>query len=79
MRLNSPYTLAHNYREQSIFCVSNISNQLQPLEMSDLNLIDTEHWFDLISGETYDEKHHIIELAPYQTVWITNIRSEDNA
>ena len=66
-------------REQSIFCVSNISNQLQPLEMSDLNLIDTEHWFDLISGETYDEKHHIIELAPYQTVWITNIRSEDNA
>jgi sucrose phosphorylase len=65
-------------REQSIFCVSNISNQLQPLEMSDLNLIDTEHWFDLISGETYDEKHHIIELAPYQTVWITNIRSADN-
>ena len=65
-------------REQSIFCVSNISNQLQPLEMSDLNLIDTEHWFDLISGETYDEKHHIIELDPYQTVWITNIRSADN-
>lgn len=66
-------------REQSIFCVSNISNQLQPLEMSDLNLIDTEHWFDLISGETFDEKHHIIELAPYQTVWITNLRLADNA
>ncbi|MDA7825654.1 sugar phosphorylase [Porticoccaceae bacterium] len=65
-------------REQSIFCVSNISNQLQPLEMSDLNLIDTEHWFDLISGETFDEKHHIIELAPYQTVWITNLRLADN-
>jgi sucrose phosphorylase len=66
-------------REQSIFCVSNISNQLQPLEMSDLNLIDTEHWFDLISGETFDEKHHIIELAPYQTVWITNLRLANNA
>ena len=66
-------------REQSIFCVSNISNQIQPLEMSDLNLIDTEHWFDLISGETFDEKHHIIELAPYQTVWITNLRLADNA
>ena len=65
-------------REQSIFCVSNISNQIQPLEMSDLNLIDTEHWFDLISGETFDEKHHIIELAPYQTVWITNLRLADN-
>ena len=66
-------------REQSIFCVSNISNQIQPLEMSDLNLIDTEHWFDLISGETFGEKHHIIELAPYQTVWITNLRLADNA
>ena len=65
-------------REQSIFCVSNISNQIQPLEMSDLNLIDTQHWFDLISGETFDEKHHIIELAPYQTVWITNLRLADN-
>jgi sucrose phosphorylase len=63
-------------REQSIFCVSNISNQMQTLEMSDLNLIDTEDWFDLISGDTFGEKHQIIELAPYQTVWITNLQAE---
>jgi sucrose phosphorylase len=61
-------------REQSIFCVSNISNQIQTLEMSDLNLIDTEDWFDLISDETYGESNQIIELAPYQTVWITNLK-----
>ena len=66
-------------REQSIFCVSNISNQMQTLEMSDLNLIDTEDWFDLISGDTFGEKHQIIELAPYQTVWITNLQAEDIA
>ena len=66
-------------REQSIFCVSNISNQIQTLEMSDLNLIDTEAWFDLISGDTFGEKHQIIELAPYQTVWITNLQAEDIA
>ena len=66
-------------REQSIFCVSNISNQIQTLEMSDLNLIDTEAWFDLISGDTFGKKHQIIELAPYQTVWITNLQAEDIA
>lgn len=66
-------------REQSIFCVSNISNQIQTLEMSDLNLIDTEAWFDLISGDTFGEKHQIIELAPYQNVWITNLQAEDIA
>ena len=64
-------------REQSIFCVSNISSQKQMLEMSDLNLIDTEDWFDLISGEKFGEKHQIIELTPYQTVWITNLQGVD--
>ena len=62
-------------REQSIFCVSNISNQRQTLEMSDLNLIDTEDWFDLISKEKFGETNQIINLAPYQTVWITNLKS----
>ena len=59
-------------REQSIFCVSNVSDQTQPLDLSDLNLIDTEHWYDLVSGDQFDEENHLINLAPYQTVWITN-------
>jgi sucrose phosphorylase len=59
-------------REQSIFCVSNVSNQTQPLDLSDLNLIDTENWYDLISGEQYSEDNHVFNLAPYQTVWVTN-------
>jgi sucrose phosphorylase len=66
-------------REQSIFCVSNISNQVQILQMSDLNLIDTEDWFDLISGEKFGESNQIIDLSPYQTVWITNLQSSDDA
>ena len=59
-------------RVQSIFCVSNISDQTQLLDLSDLNLIDTENWYDLISGNQFDEANHLINLAPYQTVWITN-------
>jgi len=66
-------------REQSIFCVSNISNQVQTLQLSDLNLIDTEDWFDLISGEQFGESNQIIDLSPYQTVWITNLQRLDNA
>lgn len=62
-------------REQSIFCVSNVSNQVQTLEMSDLNLIDTEDWFDLLSEENFGESNQMIDLAPYQTVWITNLSS----
>jgi sucrose phosphorylase len=59
-------------RVQSIFCVSNVSDQTQLLDLSDLNLIDTENWHDLISGNQFDEANHLINLAPYQTVWITN-------
>jgi sucrose phosphorylase len=59
-------------REQSIFCVSNVSDQIQLLDLSDLNLIDTENWHDLISGNQFNEANHLINLAPYQTVWITN-------
>ena len=59
-------------RRQSIFCIFNVSDQPQPLLLSDLNLIVTDSWYDLISEETYDESKDSITLAPYQTLWITN-------
>ena len=59
-------------RQQSIFCVSNISDQVQTLNLSDINLIDNENWHDLISGISCNQKMQSIEMEPYQTVWITN-------
>lgn len=59
-------------RRQSIFSITNISDSAQTLLLSDLNLIVTDHWYDLISGATFDEDDATIELAPYQTLWITN-------
>lgn len=59
-------------RRQSIFCISNISDQPQQLSMSDINLFSTDSWHDLISGKTCDDPCQIMELAPYQTVWISN-------
>ena len=58
-------------RQQSIFCISNISDQVQRLSLADINLIDNEQWHDLISGQPCSGGNGI-EMEPYQTVWITN-------
>lgn len=64
-------------RQQSIFCISNISDQPQVLSLSDINLIDNEHWQDLITGlpcsvQAQDNHSAAIQMQPYQTLWITN-------
>ena len=64
-------------RQQSIFCISNISDQPQILSLSDINLIDNEHWQDLITGlpcsvQAQESDSAAIKMHPYQTLWITN-------
>lgn len=58
-------------REQQIFCVSNISDEPQTLNLLDLNLVEEGGWEDLISGQAYLDLDHSVQLAPYQTVWIS--------
>ena len=59
-------------RQQSIFCVSNISDSVQSLNLSDINLIDNENWTDLISDLSCNQRMQSIQMQPYQTLWITN-------
>ena len=59
-------------RRQSVFCISNISNAQQTVRVSELNLIVTDNWRDLISGFVFDESAQVFALAPYQTLWISN-------
>lgn len=61
-------------RRQSIFCVYNISDKPQLLTLADLNLINTQQWFDLVANETITEDQLTIELEPYQSVWLSNIK-----
>lgn len=61
-------------RQQSIFCISNITDEFQELPLSEVNLIVTDEWFDLISGDIIDDTETSLNLAPYQTVWLTNYR-----
>ena len=59
-------------RRQSIFCVYNVSDQPQMLSIQSLNLIATQDWYDLVSGQKFDDSMIQTCLAPYQSVWISN-------
>ena len=64
-------------RKQSIFCISNVANEPVALRLSELNLIVTDEWLDLISGDTIDDIGGEYEVRPYQTLWLTNLRAAD--
>ncbi|MEM5535342.1 sugar phosphorylase [Neptuniibacter pectenicola] len=59
-------------RRQSIFCLNNISDKPAVLLLSDLNLISTHQWSDLLSGNVFDDLHATVEIAPYQSIWLSN-------
>ena len=60
-------------RKQSIFCISNISDQAVELPLSELNLVLTENWYELITNQAITNLTETIKLAPYQTVWLSNV------
>jgi len=60
-------------RKQSIFCLNNVTPRTQTINLSDINLIGDERWFDLISGHVFSDLRGQLQLAPYQSVWITNL------
>ena len=59
-------------RKQSIFCISNISDEDQTVLLSDINLIGTDNWIDLISRDEISHSSGFLQLSPYQTLWISN-------
>ena len=59
-------------RKQSIFCISNISKEVQQIRLSDINLIGTDEWIDLLTQTPIHSQLQDIELAPYESAWISN-------
>lgn len=59
-------------REQSIFSIHNLTNEPQTVRLSDLNLVCTDDWFDLIGGTAVSEIYGALDLAPYQSMWLSN-------
>ncbi len=59
-------------RDQSIFAIHNVTNSEQELSLSDINLICTDTWIDLIAWDAIDMSSGMLTLKPYQCLWITN-------
>ncbi|MEM9208226.1 MAG: alpha-amylase, partial [Pseudomonadota bacterium] len=59
-------------RRQDIFSISNVTREPQQLELENINLVSTDNWWDLLSGERLSEGQTDLALRPYQTVWLTN-------
>ena len=60
-------------RDQSIFCIFNVSDKTQPLSLRELNLVELDEWADLISGKKFDSLNKELKVVPYQALWITNL------
>lgn len=60
-------------RRQSVFCIYNISDQEQVIRLSDINLIGTDNWIDLLTEQTVCQEDLELVLSPYRAVWIGNI------
>ena len=59
-------------RTQNIFCISNISTRAQELHLSSINITLNQVWTDLISGDDVRSEQTHLELAPLQTIWLSN-------
>ena len=59
-------------RDQSIFCIFNVTDQAVDIPLSSVNLITLETWVDLISGREYTIDDAKIELPPCGFVWLSN-------
>jgi sucrose phosphorylase len=59
-------------RDQSVFCIYNISSQVQEVSLGSINLVETQRWYDLLSMRDLDDLTRNVELPPYDCFWITN-------
>lgn len=59
-------------RKQSIFSISNVTDQPLELSLTQINLISTSQWRDLISGQELQDRLGSLQLQPYQSLWISN-------
>ncbi|MFQ3247091.1 MAG: sucrose phosphorylase [Arenicella sp.] len=59
-------------RDQSIFCLHNVSDRAIEIPLNSVNLVGTDGWLDLISGDSVDAQKQMLSLSPYQAVWLSN-------
>ena len=60
-------------RQQSIFCIHNLSDNDIDIPVSSINLVSTQEWSDLVTGKQLNENLDSLHLTPYQCVWLSNV------
>ena len=60
----------------SIFSISNITHKHISFPLEDINLIENEFWYDLLSNESINYHAASVTMKPYQSLWITNYLSK---
>lgn len=63
-------------RKQSIFCIHNVTAKPVHFKLTDINLVVTDQWFDILSDQQFEESADKIVLQPYACMWISN-KQED--
>ena len=61
-------------RKQNIFCLHNITKNPVQISLSSVNLVATEDWIDLMTGEELPKGVATLDFKPYQCVWLANKR-----
>ena len=59
-------------RDQSIFCIHNVSDQEVTIPLSSINLISLDEWRDLVTDRVFQPSQLNLVLAPYDFVWLSN-------
>lgn len=62
-------------RKQSVFAIHNVTTEAVVISLSDINLIEPDRWIDLIANAEISDIRGEMVLAPYQSVWLSNIAS----
>lgn len=59
-------------RQQSLFAIFNVTSEPQSFNLSELNLIATDDWTDLLTEQVYEDRVSKVTLMPYQFLWLAN-------
>ncbi len=59
-------------RQQSLFAIFNVTSEPQSFNLSELNLIATDDWTDLLTDQVYEDRLSQVTLMPYQFLWLAN-------
>ncbi|NCT41464.1 MAG: sugar phosphorylase [Alphaproteobacteria bacterium] len=60
-------------RKQHLFCITNITNKDREIALHHLNLYSGVKWKDLLTDQVFENRENDLIIAPYQSMWITNI------